>query len=66
MAPQLKEFTARLLQAQDIDLDEWLADQRAKGLSFNRIAAELHRLTDGVSTVTGQTISVWMSERAAS
>lgn len=64
MAPQVKDLLGRILEQHGLDLDNWLAEQRDRGMSYNRIAAELHRLTGGVSTVTGQTIGIWLAEAA--
>lgn len=65
MAPQVRDLIERLLDQQNIHLTDWLQAQRAEGLSYNRIAAELHRLTGGVSTVTGQTIGLWLADSEA-
>lgn len=65
MAPQVRDLLERLLEQQNINLTVWLQAQRAEGLSYNRIAAELHRLTGGVSTVTGQTIGLWLADSQA-
>lgn len=47
------------------DLDSWIAERRADGWSFGRIAAEVYSKTG--TYVSGQTLRNWAEpERAAS
>lgn len=40
-------------------LDEWLLERRAAGLSWRRVGAELHYLTDGEVSPAVQTLVDW-------
>lgn len=45
-----------------LPLADYLADSREAGLSFERIAKDLHVKTDGIVDVTWQTVSRWCKE----
>ena len=58
--------TSALLEANhQTTLAEFLGDQREQGRSYERIAKELHILTDGVVSVTRETIRNWINELEA-
>lgn len=44
------------------DLGSWLQGQHSAGLSYEQIARELYRLTDGQVDVSYQTIKNWLLE----
>jgi hypothetical protein len=41
---------------------EWTAEQRAAGLSWERIARILEAETDRKVTITGETLRAWMAD----
>jgi hypothetical protein len=52
-----------LLEAKyDTTLKTFLIDSRSQELSYNRIARDLHDLTDGDVSVTGETIRRWIND----
>ena len=46
-------------------LRKWIADRRAAGLSYDRIAVELHDRTGGQVSVSGEAIRQWAAKDAA-
>jgi hypothetical protein len=45
-------------------VEEWLLQERAKGLSFRKIARELYLRTDGALDVSDQTLRTWLMQSA--
>jgi hypothetical protein len=55
-----------LLEAKyDTTLEAFLTDKRDQELSYNRIARDLHDLTGGDVSVTGETIRRWINDLEA-
>lgn len=52
-----------ILERKDIDLDDWLAEQRNAGHSLEQIARDLYVMTDLEVSVTLQTIGRWLEDR---
>lgn len=64
MAPtQHAKTVDALLQAHGVTLEEFIANRRAEGVSYNRIAKALGLFTEGIVDVTGETIRNWSTEQ---
>lgn len=63
--PQIKIVNALLEATHSTTLDEFLAARRAEGLSYERIARDLHALTDGDVSVVGETVRRWINDTEA-
>lgn len=62
MAGYFRETVRRILAQQGIDLDLKLQELKADGLSLDAIAAEITRLTGGLSSITRTTASNWLAD----
>jgi hypothetical protein len=62
---QARTASALLEAKHDTNLADFLADRRANRVSYERIAQELNRITDGAVAVTGETIRNWINDVGA-
>ena len=46
-------------------LEKWITERRAAGLSYDRMAVDLHDRTGGQVSVTGEAIRQWATKDAA-
>lgn len=53
---------ASLLLGQPVD--QWVRDRREAGDSWRRIAMQLHEITDGQVSLTGEAIRLWVKDAA--
>ena len=57
------KYADALLEAKyDTTLADFLNDHRGQGDSFDRIARDLHDFTNGLISVTGNTIRNWIND----
>lgn len=62
---QINTVNALLEASQDTTLKDFLTDRRSQAISYERIARDLHDLTDGTVSVTGETIRRWINDLEA-
>ena len=55
----VRDTARRLLAGEGLDLDEWLAQHRANGTAYEKIALDLHTVTEGLISVSYRTIARW-------
>lgn len=63
MAKTSTQRLAEIILGQPIE--KWIAERRDAGMSYNRIAVDLHDRTGGQVSVTGEAIRLWATEVAA-
>lgn len=59
---QARTASALLEAKHKTSLADFLTSRRAEGVSYERIAQEMNRLTDGAVQVTGETIRNWIND----
>jgi signal transduction histidine kinase len=65
LTPQSTIVNALLEAKYDTTLADFLTEARTEETSYNRIARDLHDLTGGTVSVTGETIRRWINDLEA-